>query len=165
MTDEGVSLGGQTMLNNKRESESGLSPTAVVRVWTGGLRKGQDGGTREVLKCGLAAPGRWVGDRAACWANTLAGCDRCAGHRCMSRQQLHGWLSSVVLRGQTLNAQRRFPAFPLCFAWRNPNSVGSAKEFGTKKVLFTSIMLSNPAVVHRFIFDKMESIFHQHRSQ
>lgn len=114
----------------KRESESGLSPTAVPDISKSlGQRpeertgRGDEGGPL----CGLIAPGRWFRDQATCWVSTLAGCERCAGHRCMSSQQLHRWLLRAILCGQTLNAHQCFPVFPLCFAWRNPNSAGSAK--------------------------------------
>lgn len=59
MTDERVSLTGQRMPNNKRERVSRLSLTAVAAnslarltfrpVWLSGLKKGQGGGTMEVL--------------------------------------------------------------------------------------------------------------------
>lgn len=133
MTDEGVSPTGQKMPNNKRERVSQLSLTAVTAnllarltfrpVWISGLRKGQGGGTMEVLSA--ASPG-WYAARAALWVNTLAGCDRCARLRCLSSQQLHGLLRSAR-RGQTLTAHQRFPVFPLCLAWRNPKSVASVK--------------------------------------
>lgn len=98
-----------------------------------GLRKRQGGGDEGGPQCGLAAPGRWIEERAACWVNTLAGCDRCAGHRRLSSQQLQGRPWWAV---RTLNARRRFPVFPLCFAWRTPNRVASAKNLGLKGFIY-----------------------------
>lgn len=129
-----VSLTGQKMLNNKMERVSRLSLTAVTAnslarltfwpVWISGLRKGQGGAMMEAPSA--ASPG-WYAARVALWVNTLAGCDRCARLRCLSSQQLHGWLLRSAPDGQTLTAHQRFPVFPLCLAWRNPKSVASVK--------------------------------------